>query len=70
HRIARRAGYVSLFPAGERAEGITLRGFRYPLLNATLTNRYPLGVSNEMTEDEGEISFAHGVLYLVFAKEE
>lgn len=39
--------YISVFPAGERAEGVFLRGLKYELSDAVLTNDYPLGVSNE-----------------------
>ncbi|MEG1175466.1 MAG: thiamine diphosphokinase [Ruthenibacterium sp.] len=70
YRFARRDGYVSLFPAGDSIEGVTLRGFHYPLTDATLTNSYPLGISNEFVADVGEISFTHGVLYLVFVREQ
>ena len=69
YHFARRAGYVSLFPAGGEVRGVTLKGFYYPLTDAVLRCDYPVGVSNEFAADIGEISFTEGILYLVFARE-
>ena len=54
---------VSLLPMGE-AVGVTLRGFFYPLCGHTLTNDYPLGLSNVVTEDEAEVFVQGGDLLL------
>ena len=43
--------YVSLFPMGETVEGLTLKGFKYPLDHYQLKDREGLGVSNEITAD-------------------
>ena len=40
---------VSVFAWTETAEGVTLRGLKYPLENAVLTNTFALGVSNSFT---------------------
>ena len=56
---------VSIFSYNERAEGVTLEGFEYPLKDATLTSSYPLGVSNQTIEEECSISVREGTLLIV-----
>ena len=58
-------GYVSVFSHTERAEGVYLRGLKYGLEDAVLTNNYPLGISNELIGKESCISVRKGTL-LVF----
>lgn len=41
-------GTFSLFALDERLTGVTLRGMKYPLTEANLTNTFPIGVSNEV----------------------
>lgn len=59
-------GTVSVFALTERAEGVTLKGLKYPLANATLTNDFPLGVSNEALGETVTISVKKGALYLLW----
>lgn len=59
---AHMSGYLSLFCAGDRAEGVTLTGLKYPLSNATLTSHVPLGVSNEFTGVPARVRVSDGVL--------
>ncbi len=54
--------YLSLLPVGGDARGITLTGFKYPLTGHTMTCDNSLGVSNELLEEEGCISFRKGLL--------
>lgn len=60
---AKENAYASLFPAGELAGGVTLEGLYYPLDNATLTNTFPVGVSNEFTAQSAKITVKSGALY-------
>ena len=53
---------VSVFCHGEKAEGVTLQGLRYPLTDAELTCDRPLGVSNETTGEEARVSVRRGTL--------
>lgn len=59
-------GYLSVFSYGEKAEGVTLKGVKYPLENATLTDTFPLGVSNEFIGQEAEITVDNGRLLVVY----
>ena len=59
-----RTGYVSVFSLSEQSKGVTLRGLKYPLTNATLTNAFPLGVSNEMAENTAFIRVENGTLLI------
>ena len=54
---------VSLLPLGE-ARGVSLRGFFYPLEDATLTTDYPIGVSNVVTRQEASVCVREGDLFL------
>jgi len=57
---------VSIFCAGSKAEGVTLKGLKYPLTNATLTSDYPIGVSNETTGTPAKISVTNGTLIIMY----
>lgn len=61
--------YVSLFPFTPQVEGLTLKGFKYPLEDYTLECYHSLGVSNEITAEEAEISFREGVLLVMETKD-
>lgn len=58
--------YVSVFSLTDISEGVTLRGLKYPLENYTLTNAFPLGVSNEFTDETAEISVGNGILAVYY----
>ena len=60
-----RGTLVSVFCHGAIAEGVTLTGLKYPLLEATLTCDRPLGVSNEYSEGVATVTVGKGTL-LVF----
>ena len=55
-------GIVSVFPLGEKAEGIDEVGLQYPLDHATLTVEDPIGVSNHFSASEAHITVRKGVL--------
>lgn len=61
--------YVSLFPFTPQVTGLTLTGFKYPLSHAVLECYHSLGVSNEITQKQAEISFQDGVLLVVESKD-
>lgn len=55
-------GYMSLFALGNEAKGVTIKGMKYTLENYTLTNDYPVGISNEFVGEEAIISVEDGEL--------
>lgn len=55
-------GYLSLFSLGKEAKGVTIRGMKYTLENCTLTNDYPIGISNEFIGEESTIEVEAGEL--------
>lgn len=61
--------YVSLLPFTEQVTGITLKGFRYPLQDATLELGMNRGVSNEIEEEVGEIQIRTGKLLVMETKD-
>lgn len=67
---ARDGWYFSVFSAQEAAEGVTLRGVRYPLEKYTLVNTFPIGVSNEFAAPTATVRFTRGRLLLVLSKKE
>ena len=58
-------GTVSIFSLTDKSEGVTLSGFKYILSDATLTNSFALGVSNEFSGSDAEISVRNGTLIII-----
>jgi thiamine pyrophosphokinase len=56
---------VSLLAAHGPASGVSTRGLRFPLTEATLGPGSSLGVSNELAADEATITIGSGVLLVV-----
>ncbi len=59
--------FVSVFSWTEEAKGVSYRGLKYPLNDATLTREFALGISNEFVEEEATISVQDGMLLIVIA---
>lgn len=60
--------YVSLIPI-YKAAGVTLHGFKYPLNNDTLVFHESWGISNELVEEEGKISYKEGCLLMIESRD-
>ncbi len=60
--------YLSLFALTQRCEGVTAWGVKYPLEDGVLTSDYPLGVSNEWTEEEAVIQVKKGLLAVIVSE--
>lgn len=56
---------VSLLPMVEKVFGVTLKGFKYLLEDAEMTNDRAYGISNEMIAENGSISLKKGRLMVV-----
>lgn len=61
--------YISLIPLTSNVTGITLKGFKYSLNDATLEIGHSIGVSNEIILDEAEISIKTGILIMIKSKD-
>ena len=69
-RVARASGFcLSLFAFGGDAV-VSISGTKYDVEKKTLTPSFPLGVSNEITENEAEIAVHDGAVLAVFSKKE
>lgn len=59
--------YFSLFSFGEEAV-VTTMGTKYDLNSYQLTNRFPLGVSNEIISSECTLKIEKGRVLVIFSK--
>lgn len=57
--------YISFFPFHTNIVGLTLEGFKYPLLMHNLPIHSTLCVSNELIKETGTFSFQKGILMLI-----
>ena len=60
-----RGTVFSVFALSDSCEGVSIKNAKYEVDNVSLSNRFPLGVSNEFVDGCAEISVKSGVL-LVF----
>lgn len=69
HTVSRRPGWkLSLFSYTPHCTGVTISGVKYPLEGATLTSSFPLGISNEFTDEAVLIEHTEGLLLLIESK--
>ena len=61
--------FVSIMPWGGKAEGVSLKGFKYSLDKATITNDNTLGISNEIESEEAVITVESGILIIFETKD-
>lgn len=66
--LPRFAGYLSLFALDSTAV-VSESGVKYPLCRHTLTNEFPLGVSNEITAEFASITVHEGLCAVVLEEE-
>ncbi len=59
-------GKISVFCFGDSASGVTIRGLKYETAGISLSNMFPLGVSNEFTGQNASISLERGTLILIW----
>ncbi len=57
--------YISFIPVTTNVEGITLKGFKYPLTDCHISIGSTLCISNELISDCGTFSFSEGILIVV-----
>lgn len=61
--------FISIIPLTSEVNGITLRGFKYPLNNYTLSIGKSLGISNELVDDTASITIKAGILIIIESKD-
>lgn len=66
HFYEKSAGIISVFALSENANGVTVKGLKFPLNNAVLTSDCPIGVSNEFIGQKSLISVTDGTLTVLW----
>jgi thiamine pyrophosphokinase len=61
--------YISFLPFTEMVEGLSLRGFIYPLQNEELSWGSTLCISNELTAGIGHFSYRRGILLVIKSRD-
>ena len=56
---------MSVFSLDDRCEGVSIKGTKYELDDAVLTNSFPIGVSNEFKKKQAAISVKKGSLLVI-----
>ena len=57
---------LSIFALGDKAEGVSILGAKYELKDGTLTNDYPLAVSNTFVGNDVSIEVKKGALLIIY----
>jgi thiamine pyrophosphokinase len=60
------AGTVSVFSHTDESRGVCETGLKYRLSDATLTNAFPMGISNEFTGEPATVSVRDGVIIVMY----
>ncbi len=58
-------GILSLFALSNTATGVQISGMKYNLEKAVLTTDFPVGISNEFTEETGRVFVEEGELLVI-----
>lgn len=61
--------YLSFIPVTPNIEGLTLKGFKYPLVDSHISLGSTLCISNELTGKYGTFSFLKGILLVVRSRD-
>ena len=56
---------LSVFALSDACDGVDIRGAKWTLSGATLTNAFPLGLSNEFAAPEAQIAVEKGALLVI-----
>jgi len=60
----RKGATVSVLSLSDKTEGITLKGFKYPLSNISADLMWTTGISNEIIADHASITLSEGCLLI------
>lgn len=64
-KMDKRYPYISFIPFTKEVEGLTLAGFKYPLVDKTIHWGSTLCISNELTSNNGTFLYKKGILLVV-----
>ncbi len=68
-KIEKKENYMlSVFSYTNIAKGVSEKGVKYPLDNVVVTQNFPIGISNEITENFAEITVKDGKLLIIHLK--
>jgi len=62
---AQQSGIISVFCMCDKASGVTIKGLKYELYDAVLTNNFPVGVSNEFIGNKAFVSVNDGTIIVM-----
>lgn len=62
-------GTISVFALDTEVKGVTITGLKYSLADYSVTNHFPIGVSNEFIGTKSRISADEGSLMIVLSRE-
>lgn len=66
YRVPQKEGFsLSLTAYSPTVTNLTIKGAEYTTENAEITNSFPIGISNVITDDFAEISFSSGQLLII-----
>ncbi len=60
--------YLSFFAISDICSRVTIKGTKYEIEDETVTNTYPIGVSNEWMSDEAYIEVKSGTAVIIISK--
>lgn len=61
--------YLSVFAYSEKCTGVCICGTKYEIENTQLNRFYPIGLSNEITEEYAEIKLESGKLLIIYSND-
>ena len=61
--------YLSVFSITDKCEDVTITGAKYNTERVTLTNTFPIGISNEFSSDVVNISLTKGIMMIISSGE-
>lgn len=64
--LIKESGYISIFSYEPISKGVSIKGLKYEISEAMLTNNFPLGVSNEFINKKATIQVSNGCLMIIY----